>query len=62
MDGRMSKEMWLRAHEELVAEYLEAHPGVSWTAAYELTAEHVNDRLADRYAAQIDQWRMTEKE
>jgi hypothetical protein len=54
--------MWLKAHEDLVAEYLENHPGVSWTAAYELTAEHVDSRLRDRYADMIDQWRMMEKE
>lgn len=58
----MSKEMWLRAHEDLVAEYLEAHPGVSWTAAYEVTADRVNDRLIDLYAEMIDHERMMEKE
>jgi hypothetical protein len=58
----MSKEMWLQAHEELVAEYLDANPGMSWSLAYEITAEHVDARLADKLAAQIDQWRAEQKE
>ena len=48
------KDLWLKMHEELVAEYLDAHPGVSWSTAYELTAEHVNDRLIDKYSAAVD--------
>ena len=45
-----------------VAEYLEAHPGVSWTAAYELTADQVNSRLIDKYSAMADFERMGSKE
>ena len=56
------KDLWLKMHEELVAEYLEAHPGVSWSTAYELTAEHVNDRLIDKYSAMVDYERMAAKE
>ena len=48
------KDLWLRMHEELVAEYMDAHPGVSWSTAYELTAEHVNGRLIDKYTAAAD--------
>ena len=51
------KDLWLRMHEELVAEYLEAHPGVSWSAAYELTADQVNGKLIDKYSAAAD-WQM----
>lgn len=58
----MSKELWIQAHEELIAEFLELNPMVPWSLAYELTAEHVNDRVADKYAAHIDHWRMMEKE
>lgn len=53
------KDLWLKMHEELVAEYLDAHPGVSWSTAYELTAEHVNDRLIDKYSAMVDWAQMT---
>jgi hypothetical protein len=56
------KDLWLETHEQLVAEYLESHPGVSWTAAYELTAEHVDDRMRDSMAEKIDLLRMMEKE
>lgn len=56
------KELWLETHEELVAEFLELNPGISWSTAYEITAEHVNDRLADKYAAMIDHARMMAKE
>jgi hypothetical protein len=58
----MSKELWLQAHEDLVAEYLDLNPGTSWSLAYEITADHVNDRLRDRYAEMIDHARMMEKE
>jgi hypothetical protein len=54
--------MWLQAHEDLVAEYLDLNPGTSWSLAYEITADHVNDRLRDRYAEMIDHARMMEKE
>ena len=55
------KDIWLRAHEELVAEFLENHPGLSWTAAYEITAAMVDDRVKDHWADQIDQERMEAK-
>lgn len=58
----MSKELWMQTHEELVAEFLELNPMVSWSTAYELTAEHVDARVRDKYAAMIDHWRMMEKE
>jgi hypothetical protein len=56
------KDLWLKIHEELVAEYLEAHPGVSWSAAYDLTADRVNDRLIDQYSAAVDYWHTVMKE
>lgn len=49
--------MWVQAHEELIAEFLELNPGLSWSLAYEVTAEHVDRRAADNYAALIDQMR-----
>lgn len=55
------KDAWLKAHESLVEEYLEAHPGLSWDAAYEITASMVDERAADMHAAQIDQARMEAK-
>jgi hypothetical protein len=58
----MSKELWCEVHEELVAEYLDRFPQSDWTTAYERTAEMVDGRLADKYAAMYDQWRMEQKE
>lgn len=55
------KDIWLRAHEDLVAEYLDQHPGLSWSAAYSITASMVDERAADLYAEQIDQARMESK-
>jgi hypothetical protein len=55
------KDLWLKMHEELVAEYLDTHPGMSWTTAYELTAEHVNGRLIEKYTAAAD-WQQMEEE
>lgn len=56
------KDLWLKAHEQLVAEYLDMHPGLSWSAAYEITASMVDERLADKLAEQIDHERMMAKE
>ena len=56
------KQDWTEVHEELVAEYLEMHPDVSWGLAYDVTAPLVNDRLADKHAAMIDHARMMQKE
>jgi len=58
----LSKDLYIEAHEELVAEYLDANPLVPWDIAYELTADGVQDRLADKYADMIDHWRMMQKE
>ena len=50
----MSKDLWIKAHEGLIDEYLEAHPGASEAEAYEATADAASERAADNYAAQID--------
>ena len=47
----MSKELYMAAHEELIARYLEEHPDADETEAYEVTADaaygHMVDKLAD---------------
>ena len=50
----MSKDLWIAAHERLVAEYLDKHPEVDWGDAYERTAGQVDAALADEIAARID--------
>lgn len=58
----MSKELFMAAHEQLVAEYLDKHPNATWNQAYEATAdgayEHMRESLADR----IDTLRQREKD
>jgi hypothetical protein len=58
----MGKDAWIQAHEELIEEFLDNHPGIGYDAAYDLTGHLVDDRLADHYAAQIDNARMMSKE
>ena len=50
----MSKELYIAAHEELVEEYLEAHPDASWDEAYEKTADAAWNRMRDKWADMID--------
>lgn len=50
----MSKADWIRAHEQLVAEYLDLHPDADWTTAYERTADMASERAADNLADAID--------
>lgn len=52
----MSKEMWIEAHEQVIDEYLEAHPEVSWEEAYKMDelADLASERAADNYADMID--------
>jgi hypothetical protein len=58
----MCKEMFMAAHEELVEEYLEAHPNASWREAYDLTADAASDRMRDKFADIIDYQRLVAKE
>lgn len=53
----MSKDLWIAEHEKLVEEYLNDHPDADWSEAYERTADMVDDRVRDRYAAMIDEAR-----
>ena len=39
----MSKEAFIHAHEELIAEYQELHPEADWTESYEKTASKWTD-------------------
>jgi hypothetical protein len=50
----MSKDLYIRAHERLVEEYLEAHPEADWTEAYERTADAAYQRMRDDFAAMVD--------
>ena len=49
----MSKEAFIRAHEQLIEEYMDRY-GVDWTRAYEATGDLAYNRARDNMAAQID--------
>lgn len=53
----MSKELFMSAHEELIDEYLEEHPGCDWSTAYEKMADRAWDRMTDRLADMADHYR-----
>lgn len=49
----MSKEAFIRAHEELIAEHMDRY-GTDWTRAYEATGDDAYAKMIDDYAAQLD--------
>jgi hypothetical protein len=60
---RKMKDLFIQAHEELVNEYLEAHPNADWTEAYEsVSDEAALERYRDKYADLVDKARMMAKE
>ena len=50
----MSKELYIAAHEELIGEYLEAHPEATEAEAYDKCADAAYERYVDKYADMID--------
>lgn len=58
----MSKELYMAAHEELIAERMEADPMLSWSDAYDYTADAAYDRMKENLADMADQLRQREKD
>lgn len=58
----MSKELYMDAHEELITEYLEAHPDATEAEAEAATAYRAYDRMVDRLADMADYARMRARE
>lgn len=58
----MSKELFMAAHEQLIAEYMEEHPDADESEVYEMMADRAFDRMADNLAARIDAARDRMKE
>ena len=50
----IGKELFMRAHEQLIEEYMEAHPNADESAAYERTADLAMDRMRENVADMID--------
>ena len=48
------KDLFIKAHEELVAEYLEQHSEATWEKAYEATAEAAYERMRDVFFDSVD--------
>jgi hypothetical protein len=55
------KELYIAAHEELIEQYMNDHPGVDWSEAYEKTADGAYDRYRDKFADMVDATRMRAK-
>ena len=58
----MSKEMFMDAHEQVMKEYIEAHPDADWGEAYNATADAAWVRMRENYADLIDRERDHRKE
>jgi hypothetical protein len=48
------KELFIAAHEELIEEYMEAHPDATWSQAYEATGDAAHGRYVDKWADMVD--------
>ena len=48
------KELFIEAHEELIAEYLDAHPNATEQQAYDNTSSAALNRMSDMLADRID--------
>lgn len=53
----MTKQYFIDAHEELISELMEANPNMSWSRAYELTADSAYERMKDKLADMADELR-----
>lgn len=53
----MSKDLWIEAHERLIADYMDKHPKADWSRAYDATAPLVDESMVDDIAAKIDELR-----
>lgn len=58
----MSKDIFIAAHEELIAEYMADHPDADWSEAYEKTADAIDARYRNNLADRIDAARLRAKE
>ncbi len=56
------KDLFMAAHEELIAEYLKKNPGATEAEAYEKTADAAYDRMRDNLADRIDAAKMRAKD
>ena len=52
--GKVMKELWIEAHEELIEEYLDGHPDADpeWVAG--MLCDKATERMQDKFADMID--------
>lgn len=58
----MMKDQFIEAHEALIEEYMETHPGVTWDQAYDRCSDAAYDRMRDSMADRADMARLRAKE
>jgi hypothetical protein len=56
------RELYMAAHEELMARWLEDHPGASEDEAYDKTADAAYGHMTDKLADMADRLRKEAKE
>lgn len=56
------KDLYIAAHEELIEEYLNDHPDVSWGEAYKITADAAYERYQDKWFDMVDAARTRAKD
>lgn len=58
----MSKEAFIEAHEQLIAEYMDEHPDADEAKVYDMLADKAYDRMRDNLADRADYFRQLRKE
>lgn len=56
------KDIFIEAHEELIAEFMEEHPDADEGKVYDMTADAAYGRMTDKYADMIDNARQMKKD
>jgi hypothetical protein len=56
------KELYIDAHEELIAEYMDEHPDADEGNVYDMTADAAYARMTDKYAGMADHYRQMKKD
>lgn len=51
------KDVYAETLENMIGDYLEEHPGVTWEVAYEILAEAAYDAAMDKVADMVDHYK-----
>lgn len=51
------KELYIDVLEEMIGDFLEKNPGVTWEQAYNMLSDDAYDAAMDRYAERADQFK-----